>query len=348
MGNPNVRLDLHRKVMPREIAPTTNETPVYILWTSNRHKDMVQEHWVPNHFVVVLPIDHNNSVVNEESNDSEAGLDMDQEVVMNAVGEIEAGKEDDVQEVVMNEAGDIEAGKEDDVQEVVMNEAGETEAGKEDDVQEVVMKEAGETEAGKEDEVQEVVMNEAGDIEAGKEDDVQEVVMNEAGDVEAGKDDNVQEAVMNEAGETEAGKEDEVQEVVMNEAGEIEAGKEDEEEEIVICNEENTTLVKKEKPWENIPDPEKCVGLHVIVSYNNAAYPGFVLNAGQSDLYVKCMHRLGKKGQNCFYWPKKLIDVCWYDYDSILAVIPEPTKIETSFSHFKVDDEIWKSIQDDM
>ena len=37
---------------------------------------------------------------------------------------------------------------------------------------------------------------------------------------------------------------------------------------------------------------------------------------------------------------KKLKDVCWYDYDDVLAVIPEPTKIESSYSHFKIDDEI--------
>jgi hypothetical protein len=38
----------------------------------------------------------------------------------------------------------------------------------------------------------------------------------------------------------------------------------------------------------------------------------------------------------------------WYDYDDVLAVIPEPTKIESSYSHFKIDDEIWKSIQDEI
>ena len=107
-------------------------------------------------------------------------------------------------------------------------------------------------------------------------------------------------------------------------------------------------LTPKEKEWEHIPDHNKCAGLYVVVCYNKAAYPGLVVDAGQSDLYVQCVHDLGKKGHNCFYWPKKFKDVCWYDYDDVLAVIPEPTKIESSYSHFKIDDGIWKSIQDEI
>jgi hypothetical protein len=34
---------------------------------------------------------------------------------------------------------------------------------------------------------------------------------------------------------------------------------------------------------ENIPDPNKCVGLYVVICYNKAAYPGLVVDAGQSD-----------------------------------------------------------------
>jgi hypothetical protein len=71
-----------------------------------------------------------------------------------------------------------------------------------------------------------------------------------------------------------------------------------------------------------------------------------VVDAGQSDLYVQCMYHLGKKGHNCLYWPKKLKDVRWYDYDDVLAVIPEPTKIESSYSHFQISSSILKSIQD--
>lgn len=86
MGNHNVRLDLNRIFVPREFVPGTDETPVYILWTSNRHRDMTHEHWVPNHFVVVVPIDHNtcpsNDVINVEADDPELTNDKEHDVEM--------------------------------------------------------------------------------------------------------------------------------------------------------------------------------------------------------------------------------------------------------------------------
>ena len=47
--------------------------------------------------------------------------------------------------------------------------------------------------------------------------------------------------------------------------------------------------------WQTIPSPDLCVGKYVIVKYNSLPYPGYVQDAGQSDLYVECMHRIGKK-----------------------------------------------------
>lgn len=100
--------------------------------------------------------------------------------------------------------------------------------------------------------------------------------------------------------------------------------------------------------WQNIPSPDLCVGKYVIVKYNSLPYPGYVQDAGQSDLYVECMHRIGKKGKKCFVWPKKIKDKCWYDYDNILAIIPEPKKIPGSFSHFEIENEIWQSVTSQM
>ena len=51
-GNPSVRADLNRRILPR--AQTSNRE-VYIMWTSVR-TDQTSEHWVPNHFVPLLPI----------------------------------------------------------------------------------------------------------------------------------------------------------------------------------------------------------------------------------------------------------------------------------------------------
>ena len=41
--------------------------------------------------------------------------------------------------------------------------------------------------------------------------------------------------------------------------------------------------------WED-PDNSNCV----IVEYDDKPYPGYVEDAGQRDVYVKCMHRIGK------------------------------------------------------
>ena len=54
MGYPGVRRDLHRVILPRE-RNTTSET-CFIMWTSLRN-DMVRKNWIPNHFVVLLPLE---------------------------------------------------------------------------------------------------------------------------------------------------------------------------------------------------------------------------------------------------------------------------------------------------
>lgn len=53
LGNVDVRRDLHRLVEPRE---KKQNSIAYIMWTTTR-TDMRIQHWVPNHFVAVLPVD---------------------------------------------------------------------------------------------------------------------------------------------------------------------------------------------------------------------------------------------------------------------------------------------------
>lgn len=53
-GNPAIVSDIHRLILPKE---TSSSVPaVYIMWTSTR-SDMKKGHWLPNHFVVLLPWD---------------------------------------------------------------------------------------------------------------------------------------------------------------------------------------------------------------------------------------------------------------------------------------------------
>ena len=47
-----VRGDLNRRIQPRLLNCTE---PAHILWTSTRNDEMTVEHWIPNHFVPLLP-----------------------------------------------------------------------------------------------------------------------------------------------------------------------------------------------------------------------------------------------------------------------------------------------------
>ncbi|XP_070182136.1 uncharacterized protein [Littorina saxatilis] len=53
-GNPFVRADLHRLVMPRIDTANPPGEPLIVMWTSTR-VDMNMTHWIPNHFTPGLP-----------------------------------------------------------------------------------------------------------------------------------------------------------------------------------------------------------------------------------------------------------------------------------------------------
>lgn len=56
LGHINVRRDLNRIVTPRNMTDENiNSSPVHIMWSSTR-MDMTTQHWVPNHFVPLLPM----------------------------------------------------------------------------------------------------------------------------------------------------------------------------------------------------------------------------------------------------------------------------------------------------
>lgn len=57
-GNRNVREDIHRLVQPRSLPIATSS--VFIMWSSTR-SDMVETHWVPNHFLPILSVDKDSS-----------------------------------------------------------------------------------------------------------------------------------------------------------------------------------------------------------------------------------------------------------------------------------------------
>ena len=68
------------------------------------------------------------------------------------------------------------------------------------------------------------------------------------------------------------------------------------------------------------PKPEECIGKYVCLEYDRKAYQGFVEDTDLAQVYVNCMHAVGKEMLNCFYWPRHFPDL----NDQILAIIPKP------------------------
>ena len=65
-------------------------------------------------------------------------------------------------------------------------------------------------------------------------------------------------------------------------------------------------------------------GKWCVVGYYRNAYPGTVTEVEDLDIEVKCMNSVCV---NCFYWPAIGDDVCWYNVDDILFLIPEPENV---------------------
>lgn len=61
--------------------------------------------------------------------------------------------------------------------------------------------------------------------------------------------------------------------------------------------------------------------------YNNKPYPGMILDVEGTDVQISCLHKIGRKTENCF-WPKKIKDIFWYDYQDLICTIPEPVAHE--------------------
>ena len=89
----------------------------------------------------------------------------------------------------------------------------------------------------------------------------------------------------------------------------------------------------------DVPPPEQCSGQWVIVKYDRKPYPGYVEDVDAGELYVKCMHTVGK-AKNCFFWLKLFNDLLWYEHENILAVIPEPALKNGVPEQYSVDPEL--------
>ena len=86
-------------------------------------------------------------------------------------------------------------------------------------------------------------------------------------------------------------------------------------------------------------DVSQLMSRHVVVMYQDVPYPGIVKDIDEQELLVSCMHKLGV---NRYFWPRLLEDVCWYSYDKLLAIIPEPQHVTAR--HYQIDKTIWQKI----
>ncbi|KAL3866393.1 hypothetical protein ACJMK2_043695 [Sinanodonta woodiana] len=82
--------------------------------------------------------------------------------------------------------------------------------------------------------------------------------------------------------------------------------------------------------------PSQLIGQYVVVLYDNK----------DTDVYVRCMHRMGRGTTNSpFFWPRTLVDECSYNMECVLTIIPEPIKIGR---HYSIDEAIWGKILDNL
>ena len=71
--------------------------------------------------------------------------------------------------------------------------------------------------------------------------------------------------------------------------------------------------------------PGDLLGRYVLVKYEEKPYPGIVFDVDKSEVYVECMQRVGRSLKDCcFYWLKAVKDICWYEMENVLVVIPDP------------------------
>ena len=79
------------------------------------------------------------------------------------------------------------------------------------------------------------------------------------------------------------------------------------------------------------------------------AYPGRILAVVETDVKVECKHSLRNKYEtNKFCWPEKVKDICFYQHDDVICLIPQPERISNhgpASNHFRELPDIWQEIE---
>ena len=93
-------------------------------------------------------------------------------------------------------------------------------------------------------------------------------------------------------------------------------------------------------PVEQVDELHDLQGKWCVVRYFENAYHGIDMEVEDLDKKVKCMNSVGV---NRFYWPAIRDDVCWYNVDDVLFLIPEPEKVGSR--HVQIRPNLWELIQ---
>ena len=84
---------------------------------------------------------------------------------------------------------------------------------------------------------------------------------------------------------------------------------------------------------------EGLIGKYCIVKYDKIAFPSVIEDADEESVRVNCMHRVGP---NRFFWPSRKDDDIWYEYTSIVTLIPPPKHVTDR--HFEVEPAVWAEV----
>ncbi|KAI4798075.1 hypothetical protein KUCAC02_023592 [Chaenocephalus aceratus] len=88
--------------------------------------------------------------------------------------------------------------------------------------------------------------------------------------------------------------------------------------------------------WEDT----EVLGQWCVVTYDKDLYPGIILAVDETQVQVKCMHRVGPSR---FFWPVGE-DVLWYVFDDVLELIPPPKPVTSR--HMDMEKEVWARLSD--
>ena len=75
-----------------------------------------------------------------------------------------------------------------------------------------------------------------------------------------------------------------------------------------------------------------------VVIYDGVPYPGLETDCDDDSIEVKTMSRIGN---NRFFWPVR-DDIIWYEYASVVTLIPPPTPV--THRHVEIDKRYWIAI----